>query len=119
MKNGTELGLCCEPEQFDFLSDKGGTLEVRYPHHPGSKTGGTSAIAAQEMAPLAETLRDQALAVLKQHPATSDEVAAELHKSVLAIRPRLTELKTMGLIRETGRRRPNLSGLPANEFKAL
>jgi predicted ArsR family transcriptional regulator len=61
-----------------------------------------------------EELREQSLhqlGVLGQ--ATPDEVAAALARSVLAVRPRFTELKIDGLVRETGERRKNRSGRTA------
>ena len=50
-------------------------------------------------------------------PRTPDEVAAELGKSVLAIRPRFSELLSYGRIEKTGVRRANSSGLLAKEYR--
>lgn len=41
---------------------------------------------------------------------TADEVAALLVQSVLAVRPRVAELRKEGFIRDTGLRRSNASG---------
>ena len=69
---------------------------------------------------VAGTLQRSVLSVLEVFgPKTSDEIAAELGKSVLAIRPRLSELLSYGKIEKTGVRRANASGLMANEFRIL
>lgn len=82
-----------------------------YPKSPGFKEkGGTSQEAAESMAGRVGILRGQALATIKLAPATADEVAAILGETVLAIRPRISELHHMGLIDKTGARRINASG---------
>ena len=59
------------------------TTEDVYPHSPGYKVGGTSRRAAEAIKP---------------------------DKSVLSIRPRVSELHRLGLVHETGERRRNESG---------
>lgn len=87
-----------------------------YPHDPGFKEHGTSFESARRMEPRAGTLREQAYAILSQHSAglTADEVAARMGETVLAIRPRLTELKLAGRIERNGQKRPNVSGMNAS-----
>lgn len=85
------------------------------PYAPHSETSKDTAIA---MVKPAARLRRAVLDVLRARPEglTADEIAAELCKSVLSIRPRVTELKSKNygaLLVETGRRRPNVSGHPA------
>jgi len=64
------------------------------------------------------TLQRSILSVLEVFgPKTPDEVATELGKSVLAIRPRFSELLSLSKIEKTGVRRANSSGLMANEFR--
>ena len=66
---------------------------------------------------VAGTLQRSILSVLEVFgPKTPDEVAAELGKSVLAIRPRFSELLSYGKIEKTGVRRANASGLMAKEY---
>ena len=71
------------------------------------------------MKPKAATLRDRCLAVIKERgPLTADEVAEALAESILAIRPRMSELAndTMGrrpAIVPSGIRRKNASGINA------
>lgn len=82
-----------------------------YPAVPGSKVPGTSEDAAESMRESAPTLRGMALDILRRDgPATADEVAAKLGKSVLTIRPRVCELAKLGKIEDTGLRGTNSSG---------
>jgi predicted ArsR family transcriptional regulator len=86
----------------------------RYPHTPGHRQTDTSADAADAMQPLAETVRASCLDVLKSRgPLTADETADALGLSILTVRPRMTELRQMGLARDSGDRRPNRSGKSA------
>jgi len=66
-----------------------------------------------------EHLRQLALAALTATPLglTADEIAAALDESVLAVRPRVSELFHAGLIEKTGERRRNHSGLCAHVWK--
>jgi predicted Rossmann fold nucleotide-binding protein DprA/Smf involved in DNA uptake len=89
--------------QFDLFT---------YPNSCGYKVEGTSKLAAEASEAGAKTLREQVYELLQKKALTSDECACYLHQSVLAIRPRLTELKRQGKIRETGEHRKNLSGMP-------
>ncbi len=82
-----------------------------YPNVPGSAALDTSQDAAESMRESAPTLRAKALDVLRRRNGmTADEVADSLGKSVLAIRPRVTELFKLGLIEDSGYRRANASG---------
>lgn len=77
------------------------TPPPKYPEFPGSKTNGTSREAAVKMAPIAKTLRDQVLLTLRvrwPQGLTPDEIAAAMGKSVLSIRPRVTELHKLRAI---------------------
>lgn len=88
-----------------------------YPIDPGYTEATTSLDAAVSMSIRAETLRKRILAVLIYRPMTSDESAEAIGESVLAVRPRLTELRRMGLIERTGQKRKNESGLYAHEYR--
>jgi hypothetical protein len=61
---------------------------------------------------LALTVRRDVLNWLGEHPegATADEIAYALKKHILTVRPRVSELRRMGLIRDSGRRGKNASG---------
>jgi predicted ArsR family transcriptional regulator len=66
-----------------------------------------------------ERLRRLVIDVLAATPSglTADEIAATLDESVLAVRPRVSELFHAGLIEKTGERRRNQSGLSAHVWK--
>jgi len=68
-----------------------------------------------------ERLLRVVLGVIAAQPAglTADEIAAALDESVLAVRPRVSELFHAGLIEKTGERRRNQSGLSAHVWKKL
>jgi predicted ArsR family transcriptional regulator len=92
-----------------------------YPSAPGFKKRETSRRAAREMKPKAPKLRDQCLAVFQKsdHPLTADEVAKALGKSVLSIRPRVTDLVNKQLIKDSGVRRENASGKDAIAWEVV
>lgn len=91
----------------------------KYPHVPGHRDTDTSREAAEAVQPRSATLRGECLALFRRcNNWTADEMAYWLDESILAIRPRITELNKMGLIKDTGERRPNASGRRAIVWKA-
>lgn len=84
-----------------------------YPDAPGHRSVETSVAAADALAPKLGrlqrmthvTIRDAGLRGL-----TADELAARLEMDRWSIQPRTTELKRKGLIRDSGHRRPNVTG---------
>ena len=86
-----------------------------YPNWPGFRARDTSKAAADAMAPKAGSLRDRTYWIIEASVIgqTADEVASLMDESILAIRPRVTELARMGLIRDSGHRRKNISGKAA------
>jgi hypothetical protein len=90
-----------------------------YPHAAALPLG-ASAEAASRIHP--SKLR---LSVLREFQAagasgmTADEAARALGLSVLATRPRVTELRKLGLLEPTGARRRNDSGLLAAVLRAV
>jgi hypothetical protein len=83
--------------------------------HPGRTD--TSAMAAQTIGGRADTLRQRALDLIRRHSdlqvwqgLTADECAGLMRESILAVRPRLSELREDGLIVDSGLRRRNVSG---------
>ncbi len=108
------------PDLFDWTPPPG------YPNAPGFKEPTTSRDAAEKVAPVARTLRDQVLVVLRTewpHGLTSDEVAAKLKRRDVAIRPRLSELRELRAIEPrvvagVPERRANESGLLVNVWVA-
>lgn len=97
------------------------THAAHYPQVPGYKRGGTSREAAVKIESKAKTLRQRCLNALEEAGPwgmTPDEIAAKLNETVLAVRPRLSELKGRGLAKENGLRRVNVSGLAADVLVA-
>lgn len=87
-----------------------------YPTSPGFKAAGPSQEAAQAVAGMAKTLRDQVLRTIaaSPHGLTADEVASKLNRSILSVRPRVSELHRQGEIRRTSIRGKNDSGMSAS-----
>jgi hypothetical protein len=91
---------------------------MTYPYEPGWKEGDTSREAAESMSLRAITLRKQSYEITLTRPGhTADEIANLLDESLLAIRPRISELRRMGLIYNCGRG-VNRSGKPAHQWAA-
>jgi FaeA-like protein len=86
-----------------------------YPQSPGFKENGTSREAAHRMTPSATALRGLILSELMhwQTGLTADELASHLGHSILAVRPRVSELNKQGKIKKTSERRKNASGMSA------
>ena len=82
------------------------------------KRAGTSSDAAAAIAPRAGTIRYRILTALAEHgPMTPDTCAARIGNGILGVRPRFSELRAAGFIKQTDRKRPNLSGLNADEYE--
>lgn len=95
-------------------------MTTAYPDGAGFKDPDTSRIAAEQIAPQLPRLRANCLTTLRlfgDGGATADEVADELDRSILSIRPRFSELLRQGLIRDTGIRRRNQSGCSAKVWR--
>jgi predicted ArsR family transcriptional regulator len=93
-----------------------------YPWSAGAKVGGASSEAAEKQdAERLGRLREAALLRLRTSPGglTADEIAAHLGESVLSIRPRVSELRKLGMIEKTKVRRRNASGMSATVWRAL
>jgi predicted ArsR family transcriptional regulator len=91
--------------------------ELVYPDTPGFKAPGPSQDAAKAISGTAARMRAAVLAKIAQRPATADEIAHELGLSVLSVRPRVSELKRAGEIRQTTTRRKNESGMTATVWQ--
>jgi predicted ArsR family transcriptional regulator len=90
-----------------------------YPHVPGHRRRATSKAAADAIAPRAVKLKDLVLAEIKRKPGTADEIAMRLRQTVLATRPRCTELAKLGLVEDAGIRRSNVSGRSAIVWRVV
>jgi predicted ArsR family transcriptional regulator len=93
-------------------------LFADYPDAPGHKGGDTSRGAAQAIAPRVARLQTRIIAALNRRgPMTPDETAAVIGESVLAVRPRFSELARHGVIEKTGARHANESGMSASVWR--
>lgn len=95
------------------MEDEQLKLFGKYPYQPGYQDTDTSREAAEVMKPRAGTLREKVWGYFQRKNCTADEIATYLGESVLAVRPRVTELARQGLIADTGVRRKNNSGRKA------
>jgi hypothetical protein len=77
---------------------KGPVMSDIYPDQPGFKTSGPSEDAASAIAGMAGIIRDRVREVIANSPSgiTADEVAHRLNRSVLSVRPRVSELRRLG-----------------------
>ena len=90
-----------------------------YPEEPGFKEGATSREAAEAIKARAEILRNRCYEFIHFNPGhTADEVAEVLEESVLAVRPRISELRTTNQIVNYGRG-INKSGASAHRWVTL
>jgi predicted ArsR family transcriptional regulator len=92
---------------------------VTYPNSPGFRVPGPSEDAANAITPLAAVLRDQVREVIATHgpdSITADDIAHILNRSVLSVRPRVSELHREGDIRPSGTRGRNASGMTATQW---
>lgn len=92
-----------------------------YPDSPGFKAPGTSAEAAERIAPSVKTLRSEVLRTMirANRPMTADEIATEMKRSILSVRPRVSELRRLGCIRPSGSRGKNDSGMSAMAWEVV
>lgn len=78
---------------------------MRYPHNPGYKEQTTSKDAAKAISHRVGVLRARVMDILANNASTAKEVAKALGEEITSVRPRLTELKLIGKIGESGIRR--------------
>lgn len=84
-----------------------------YPDAPGHRHVDTSRAAADALAPKLGRLQRIAEATIRAagpNGLTADELAARLNMDRWSIQPRTSELRRKGLIRDSGQRRPNVTG---------
>ena len=94
--------------------------ELAYPNTPGWTEPTTSRDAAKAMSSRSGILCERVLrAIGNAGPAglTADQAVARIGETVLAVRPRLTELKWSGKIERTGERRANASSIKAQVWR--
>jgi hypothetical protein len=88
---------------------------------PGHRDVDTSIDAAEMMTPVAPRMRRIVIDILRHHPEnlTVDEVCAIAKRPRYSLQPRFSELLKLGLIRDTGERRINVSGAKARVWRAV
>ena len=89
---------------------------MRYPDAPGHRGVETSIAAAEALAPKLGRLQRMTEATIREASwfgSTADETAARLEMDRWSIQPRISELRRKGLIRDSGRRRRNVTGKAA------
>ena len=93
-----------------------GIIAMQYPHSPGYKEHSTSRMAAKAIRSRAHTITERILALLAKYPngLTPDAAAALLGVSILACRPRFSELSAKGKIKQSGVHGVNDTGLRAH-----
>jgi len=93
---------------------------MTYPHTPGHKGHDTTGCdAAAAIGFRHRELRNKVLQTIRYNAAglTADECAEALGEDVLSIRPRVSELGTLGLIQRTTGTRRNASGRAARVWR--
>lgn len=93
---------------------------AKYPRRAGFKEATTSKAAADriEAKGRARKLRDAVLGAFELGwQGTADELADRLNESVLAIRPRVSELHKQGWLEHAGTRHRNASGASAHVWR--
>lgn len=87
--------------------------DAPYPDAPGHRNVETSIAAAEALAPKLGRLQRMAEHEIRESGEdglTADELAARLDMVRWAARPRISELKRKGLVRDSGQRRRNCTG---------
>lgn len=94
--------------------------QAHYPDFPGYKRAGTSEDAARFMRKRTPRLKLMVIQCLAKGVAlTADEIADTLDVSFLAIRPRLSELRVEGFVKDSGERALNTSGRTAIKWELV
>lgn len=75
-----------------------------YPWKAGFQADNFSKQAASQINPKLKELQQRVLDCVKEQDATADKIAELLSLPVETVKPRLTELKLMGLIKKSGKR---------------
>lgn len=102
------------------MKDAFGDTPAAYPERPGFKERTTSRDAADKVASGTEAARIQIHAIIALAPdgLTADQAAKIMNRPPLYVRPRVAELRKLGMLEMTGERRKNDSGLSANVWRA-
>jgi predicted ArsR family transcriptional regulator len=92
--------------------------ETSYPHRAGFKDDGTGKEAAEAYGDKAVTNRSAVLIAVERKPGTAEQIGERIGLHWYLTRPRLSELKAMGLIVKTGERGKGALGGAVNVWRA-
>ena len=81
-----------------------------YPDAPGWKGSDTSRAAAAGITAKVGTLKERVLAELRVRQGTPEQLAARMREPVMNIRPRLSELRALGQVEDSGQRGTAMGG---------
>lgn len=98
------------------------TYANEYPNRPGHRGIDTSIEAAQKMAQSAKTIQDRVFKMLQLAPETgmtTEELCQMMRMVPKTIQPRVSELRAIGKIEDSGLRRKSASGVRVIVWKAL
>lgn len=94
----------------------------RYPNNPGDRGIDTSIAAGEAIRPILGNLQRMVLAAVRdagERGVTTNELAARLDMGRDSVQPRTSELRRLGRIADSGRRRPNANGKAAIVWVAV
>ena len=88
----------------------------RYPHIPAPGRTDTSVDAAASMEPVTARVQRLVLRAIRHSGSaglTTNELSAALNMERTTVQPRTSELRRLGVILDSGKRRPNANGKQA------
>ena len=93
-----------------------------YPFGPATGRTDTSNVCANKIAPIHGKLKRMTLFAICEAGAnglTAQDLAERTAMDLVSVQPRTSELKALGLIRDSGKRRPNRRGNPSIVWVAV
>lgn len=81
-----------------------------YPQSPGFSNTDTSRAAAAHVAPRAASLRRRVWDLLRDRPATGEDLAFMMSANLYSVLPRLSEMQLDGMVRDSGARQKTQNG---------
>lgn len=98
------------------------TYAEQYPHVPGHRGVSSSIEAAEKIAPKVHTMRDRVYGIIKvcgQNGITVEELCQFMKMEPKHCQPRVSELRKLGKVVDSGDRRPSESGVRVIVWKAV
>ena len=97
---------------MNSLPEERDLFDPPYPDTPGFQKTDTSFAAAQDMRSVAQVIQGKAYAAICRagtRGLTTEELSVCLDINYRSVQPRTSELRCKGVIKDSGRRRPNVS----------